>query len=506
MLSMKAFPMRAHRCFTISTLLKTHSRHSSNIGVSSLPRFYSSQDKTSDSSTEGSSNPAPNTTSTTTTPSTEENVKIATNSKQIRRNEYVNQVDSLLQAHQVNQAVELFLANVDEYRPPPRLYDELINDCLDSHKAEKAYQIYRKQSERNFKIPSSTIEGLILQCDQMSARSKKLKNLRKTMAVIGLKPNAQLYNAMIRCYIGDDQWKVGLSLADAAVSSGFAFDDETMNYLLAAYGRVGNDGFYQALEMWHEMQRKQSRVTTFGMNGLLRSIRHCEHFDMTKMLETLERITATTAIENGNSQGNGGILGENEIFEEKLSKNENSEENSIEMKNSEENSIEIENSEETPKKSEIVAPVNTTNGDQNPIKDDGRPDLLADPRKIGRLFPLGSVSKPEHILLVLGGFSGILREMKLKSIVPNEETILTLLAIAPNSTPVEEKIHNLMKQHKVDSNEEQFLEVLLQRRCMRQDFKATLVGSFYLLSYIFAVFFKGKQILNVFFNFFLDPF
>lgn len=438
MLGIKFLQLRAHRCLTISTTLLKSQPRPYHINEMSLPsRLYSNQGEPKGSPPCDSSIPTSNTTAT------KENVNIAKKSKQILRDEHIQNIDDLLQARQLNEAVESFFAHIDKYSPPPRLYDALINDCLNSNKAEKAYEIYRKQYEKNPKIPQSTVERLILQCDEMTARSKKLKHLRKTMAVNGFKMNAKLYNAMIRCYIGDDQWKVGLSLADTAVSNGFAFDADTMNYLLAGYGHVEIDGFYRCLEIWHEMKRMRSKVNTFGMNGLLRSIRNCEHFDMVKMLETLDRIKATVPSENGHSQGNVEISGENEI--------------------SQEHSSEI--------------PVDTSNDDKNSIRDDGRPELLADPRKIGRLFPLGSVTKPQHILLVLGGLSGILRAIKSNGIEPNEETILTLLTIAPNTTAVEEKMYTLMKQHRLDSNEEQFMERLLERRCMRQDFKATLVRS-----------------------------
>lgn len=79
------------------------------------------------------------------------------------------------------------------------------------------------------------------------------------------------------------------------------------------------------------------------------------------------------------------------------------------------------------------------------------------------------------MLLVLGGLTGILREIEANHIIPDEETILKLLAIAPNSFKADERIYQLMGRHQLDITAESYYELLLQRRCIRKEFHGTLV-------------------------------
>lgn len=405
-------------------------------------------------------------------------------------------MEALIGERHIRQAAELFLTQLTvESSPPEHLYETLIGECLAANLAGQAYDVYRLMHDQHLKVPQALVRRLILQCDEMGARAKKLKHLRKTIAVHGYTIDGQMYNAMIRCYIGDGQWKIGLSLAEAAKAKGLAIEDETMNGLLHAHGHEENTGFYRALEVWYEMKRRQCPVNTFGFNGLLRSIENCKQFDMTKMLESLDRITATLpdgggcgakmgAVESlagseskdmdqlGAEASSVGQLGaEPASFEASGGDAIGAEAASVDATSVDATSVDATNIDSASAEPPSVPPSSTAGG-----PDDGRPALLTDPRKLGRLFPLGSVTTPQHILLVLGGLTGILRELKSLAIRPNEETILTLLAIAPNSAAVEHKIYTLTQAHKVSATEEPFFDKLLERRCLRRDFPATLVS------------------------------
>lgn len=426
---------------------------------------------------------------TKTTASTESNESRTTKARRARRAENIKQVESLIDERHIQQAAELFLTQLVESSPPEYLYESLIGECLTANLAGQAYEVYRRMHDRQLKVSQALVRRLILQCDEMGARDKKLKHLRKTIAVHGYTIDGQMYNAMIRCYIGDGQWKIGLSLAEAAKAKGLAIEDETLNGLLHAHGHDENAGFYRALELWYEMKRRRCAVNTFGFNGLLRSIENCKQFDMTKMLESLARITAalpdgggcgarsgaesSAGAESkdigqlgGEASSGGQLDAEPASFEASGAEAMSVEATSVDATSADATSVDASSAD-----SPSVPPSSTTDG-----PDDGRPALLTDPRKLGRLFPLGSVTTPQHILLVLGGLSGILRELESMAIQPNEETISTLLAIAPNSAAVEHKIYMLTQAHRVSATEEPFFEKLLERRCLRRDFPATLVS------------------------------
>lgn len=397
----------AHRLVASSP----HQLNMHAIGVLTQQRFCSNQVE---------SNAAENAASNI--PSTRKMEKLKAKEEKHRLHEArintLNEIQTLHENRQIHEAASIFVKMLDELKcsAPKELYNDLIKDCLSANATDHAYEIYRRMYDNKIPITSKIIEQLVMQIDTMGSRSRRMKHLRKVMAVNGYKPTEKMYNTMIRFYIGDDSWKAGLSLADSAIAGGFAFEEDTLNYLLAGYGRVENDGFYRGLEIWYDMKRKNVTPNTYGFNGFLSSIENCKQFDMTKMLETLERITAVSPTE-----------------------------------------------------------IATTLVDGSPILNDGRPHLLTDPRIIGHLFPLSSVLTPQHLLLVLGGLTGILREIQTKNIIPNEETILTLLKIAPNSLEAEERIYQLMEQHRLDIKTEMYYELLLQRRCIRQEFEAALV-------------------------------
>lgn len=331
---------------------------------------------------------------------------------------YMREIKTLHANHQLNEAVNIFLKMLDELKcsAPEELYNDLIKDCLSANATDQAYEIYYRMYNNKLPISLTIIEQLVLQIDTMGSRSKRIKHLRKAIAVNRYNTTEKMFNTMIRYYIGDNNWKVGLSLADTTIAKGFAFEADTLNYLLVGYGEVENDGFYRCLEIWYDMKLRNVTPNTYGFNGFLGSIEKCKQFDMTKMLETLQRITVL-----------------------------------------------------------LPAEIATTRADGELILNDGRPHLLTDPRIIGHLFPLSSVLTPQHVLLVLGGLTGILREIEANHIIPDEETILKLLAIAPNSFEADESIYQLMGRHQLDITAESYYELLLQRRCIRKEFHGTLV-------------------------------
>lgn len=107
--------------------------------------------------------------------------------------------------------------------------------------------------------------------------------------------------------------------------------------------------------------------------------------------------------------------------------------------------------------------------------DDGRPNLLQCPPKIGFLFPLERVEKPEDRLLILGGLTGLLKEFKKYDISPTLDTITTLLNIVPNTFEAHQRVISLLQKNQMVPDRNLF-NVLLTKNCMKQRYQNTKVN------------------------------
>lgn len=351
---------------------------------------------------------------------------------------HIEHLEKLVKNKQIEEAVNIFLTEMvekEQIHMPIKTYKWLIDECLQNFLTKEAFDLFEYMKNRTFKFSFETIEKLILASETYSNSLKKTNSLRKEMLKRGFRPNEKIYNALIRNYIrSETDWKTGLELAQEMIKNGFQYENDTMNYLMKAYNYDKNNGFYQALELWYELKCRDEKLNIHGFNEFLRCIRNCENFNVNQLLETLDKIKAKYQTDS------------------------------------------------TAVRFELV--------------DDGRPCLLDDPSKIGRLFPLENISKPEHHLLILGGLSNILNKINKCDIAPNEETILRLLEIAPNTNAAEEKISTLVKKYNIIPTIECYRS-LLNRRCLRQDFRGSMVKyDSTILLFLFCFILKFSHSLN----------
>lgn len=115
----------------------------------------------------------------------------------------------------------------------------------------------------------------------------------------------------------------------------------------------------------------------------------------------------------------------------------------------------------------------TTHPSENEIED-GRPNLLQDPPSVGYLFPLEQVEGPEHRLLILGGLTNILHELKKYDITPTLETVIGLLEVVPNTLVAHQKVIGLLKKHFIKPDL-QIFNILLTKNCETQNFANAMV-------------------------------
>lgn len=361
----------------------------------------------------------------------------STEMKTITIGERIERLEKLVENKQIEEAVKIFLTEMvekEQIHMPIKTYIWLIDECLNNFLIKEAFDLFEYMKNRTFKFSFETIEKLILASETYSNSLKKTNSLRKEMLRRDFRPNEKIYNALIRNYIRSaTAWKTGLELAQEMIKNGFQYENDTMNYLMKAYSYDKNNGFYQALELWYELKCRDEKLNVHGFNEFLQCIRNCENYNVNQLLETLDKIKAKYPTDS------------------------------------------------TAVRFELV--------------DDGRPCLLDDPSKIGTLFPLENISKPEHHLLILGGLSNILNKINKCDIVPNEETILRLLEIIPNTNAAEEKVSTLVQKYNIIPTIECY-KSLLNRRCLRQDFRGSMVRHDSTILFSFNFILKFSHLFN----------
>lgn len=336
---------------------------------------------------------------------------------------YETQLKSLIADGKVSEAVEVFESQMlrsGKVLAKLRLYYWLIDECLKSNHFARAFDVYELLVNRGLKIPFDTIEKLMIAYEKTDLSVKKIFSLKKIMSKYQYEWNEIIYNVLIRVTARSGQWQEAFELADEMLKRGFAYELGTIDTMLEACRNDTNNGFCRLIELWHEMRRLNYTPSVITLTAFLKGVANCELNNIEKLEETIKSITskckpleATTADEA---------------------------ENSVDLN----------------------------------LIDDGRPNLLANPPKIGHLLQLNQVKRPEDRLLILGGLTGILKEMKQHQIKPNYDTIITLLNVTPNTFAAQQKVISLLNKNEVPPDAD-FFNALLTKSCLRGNFTDSMV-------------------------------
>lgn len=330
----------------------------------------------------------------------------------------------LMKNSSVQEAVRVFekqLQTKDHITVPIRIYQWLIDECLRFNEFQKAFDIFEIMVNRTLKIPLSTIEKIAAAFETTGTSLKKVNTLRRVIAKRKYEPTEKLYNILVRIYIRSKQPAVGLELADEMVQRGFRYELDTINAMFDGCSSDKSTGFHRLVELWHEMHRLGLTPNVFTMNAFLKAVYKTELNDIGKFQEML-----------------------NSIQTKCISKHVES------ASNTNDDATEVEN--------------------VSNLIDDGRPNLLETPPKIGRLFPLENVKEPQDRLLILGGLTGIKKTFQSAKIVPNLETITLFLNVIPNTFAAQQKIILMMQKNNITPDANLFTQ-LLTKTCLRQDFQ-----------------------------------
>lgn len=306
----------------------------------------------------------------------------------------------------IREAIEVFENQIKErILPEVRIFEWLIDECIRFNIHDKAFELYQQMMSRSLTVSLSTIEKLVKVLESNELSIQKAHTIRNIISAQGQKPNAIIYNALIRIYIRANKSPIGIELANEMTQSGYVYEFDTLNLLLELCPSAEDNGFIRMLELWHEMQQLHYPPDENTLNAVLKTIATCQINDIVKLKETIESI-CTKYVQNS---------------------------------------------------SENIEKINGADS-----IDDGKPNLLKRHPSIGFLLPLEDVTTPEKRLLLLGGLSEILKIIRVHAISPTLETITILLNLIPNSFVAQNSVLRLLKKHNIAPDANIFHSLLTQ--------------------------------------------
>lgn len=220
--------------------------------------------------------------------------KILTEANSSKSLDYFEHIlKDLIQNGKVKEAVEFFSSEMltkHRIQPPIRIYEWLINECINSNYVKNAFEIYDHMVGRQMKISHRIIGQLVPAFETSSLSMKKLHSITKIISKKELKINEKVYNSLIRIYARSTEWQKALVLAAEMKERGMNYEFETINEMLKICSNDTNDGFIRAIELWHEMQRLKHTPNINTFDALLKVVRKCDLQSVDSLKKLVESI------------------------------------------------------------------------------------------------------------------------------------------------------------------------------------------------------------------------
>uniref|UniRef100_A0A182WHN6 PROP1-like PPR domain-containing protein n=1 Tax=Anopheles minimus TaxID=112268 RepID=A0A182WHN6_9DIPT len=364
--------------------------------------------------------------------------------------QYADMIKDHLKNNRIREALDVVEVRMKQDRVKPANYhfNLLIGGCARVGYSKKAFQLYNKMKQHGLKVTGGTYTSLFNACaisPFLGDGLKRANHLREIMLEKGYEPNETNYNAMIKAYGRCGDLKTAFQLADEMVARRLNVATDTINFLLQACISDREYGFRHALLVWHRMHRMKISPDRYSFNLLLRCVRDCQLGELETMEQTIEQILTqsiahpqqqlATAEKEQNAES---VIGRREPFDD----------------------------ESTP--SLQITTVNSELTER--FNHEGVPDLLSPTPHLGSLVKLGEVRKAEDRLLLLGGSSNVLAEMKRCMVEPDIRTMTELLDVIPPTYAAEKQLLATIKQLKLGCDID-FFNILIKKRSMRFDYE-----------------------------------
>ncbi|XP_055384113.1 pentatricopeptide repeat-containing protein 1, mitochondrial [Condylostylus longicornis] len=362
---------------------------------------------------------------------------------------YARCIKRHLDKRQVKEALDVLEVEMkrDRIHPDRYIFNLLISGCAKVGYTRKAFKLFFKMKQYGLKPSGGTLTSLFNACANAPTISDglaKANRLREIMIESDLQPNEKNYNAMIKAYGRCKDLSAAFQIADEMREKCFLIQTETFNFLLQACASDMEFGFRHALLIWHKMKRNDVRPDIYSFNTILRCVKNCSIGDLESMYDVINDIINKSKNFLKEGEGELKVIASNE--------------NGGSCVQTSESNTNISSATQT----DLVLP-------KEVFYANDVPNLLCSNPHLGNLIKINEIRKPEDRLLLIGGFSGFLREMKFNKVTPNIETFTMLLEVIPSTNSAEKTLISTIKKDGLKADID-FFNTLIKKRCLRFDY------------------------------------
>ncbi|XP_050440368.1 pentatricopeptide repeat-containing protein 1, mitochondrial [Adelges cooleyi] len=358
--------------------------------------------------------------------------------KRLYITEYHKIIQELISQHKIAEAIDVLETRMlkdEKAKPDYYVYNLLIGSCGKVGYVQKAFSLFNQMKKIGIKTTSATYTCLFNACANSPYKNDALKRAKKLHNLMTLKciePNIFNYHAMIKAFGRTGDLLTAFSLVDEMVTKKYKLKDETFNFLLQACISDKKAGFRHALLVWRKMVSKKVRPSLYTYNLLLKCTRECELGDE---FETRKLI--------------GEIVNDPHLLTLQAQLQEPSE-----VK--EDNASTVKN---------LIC------NDKNSLtRMENRPNLLDVCPYFGNIVSISEIKNSADRLMLLGGCSGFLSNMKLNKVKPDIKIFTQLLESIPSTLSAEQNLLNELSKSKVRFDID-FCNILIKKRSMRCDYE-----------------------------------
>ncbi|XP_050535202.1 pentatricopeptide repeat-containing protein 1, mitochondrial isoform X2 [Daktulosphaira vitifoliae] len=339
--------------------------------------------------------------------------------------EYHKIIQDFISQNKLSEAIDVLETRMlkdEKVRPDYYAFNLLISSCGRVGYVQKAFSLFNQMKKIGVKTTPATYTSLFNACsnspykDDALKRAKKLHNL---MTLKCIEPNIFNYHAMIK--------------VDEMVTKQYKLKDETFNFLLQACISDKKAGFRHCLLVWRKMISKHVRPSLYSYNLLLKCTRECgigDEFETRKII--------------------GQIVNDPHLLNQEKSYDEVNKQH-LDYRNSSHHY--------------------TINNNNNEILIiDNRPNLLDRKPYFGNIVSINDIKNPADRLMLLGGCSGFLKNMKFNKVKPDIKIFTQLVEAIPSTLTAEQNL--LLEISKSDIQLDiDFCNILIKKRSLRCDYE-----------------------------------
>ncbi|XP_060534881.1 pentatricopeptide repeat-containing protein 1, mitochondrial [Cylas formicarius] len=375
--------------------------------------------------------------------------------QKLRTKQYADIIKKYIKERKIKEAIdvlEIKMLKEDRVKPENYIFNLILGACGRVGYSKKAFMLYNDMKKRGLQVTGGTYTALFNACANSPWPQDGLtraRRLRDIMIEKQYTPNDTTYHAMIKAFGRCGDLTTAFSLADEMANNGIKLKSETMNFLLQACISDKEAGFRHSLLVWRKLLEKKIHPGIFTFNLLLRCVRDCELGDVSVAKDVIEKILKDSQSLENKSNLLYGACRNVQLLEPKQAEPGQYSGNLVNLTDLKQSSFE-------------------TNYEDS-SNDNIRPNLLAPVPNLNNLISLTEVRKPEDRLLLLGGFSGFLRTMKIYRCAPNIKTFTELLDSIPGTNAAETELLKSMRLHGVQPDID-FYNMLIKKRSMRFDY------------------------------------